>query len=178
VATTNNPNTEQSSIDSYPERSFPIRKEHEESVSPRNEWAYPESEDQVAFLAVTNARSFEFGQKSKVESILASFSEGDALGAKVYEVCAAELDTMDSLSVEHLPPLPRTWYEFRSKHAAKYGWSRTRFIKALLDRDKLMEHLQYHLRQASRNGQSGPLGYGSYSTPAEGADEDVSGIPF
>jgi len=94
---------------------------------------------------VCSAKWFKPKQKSNIKGILAALRAGDMAGDDVYQKCAEAIADKGKLE-SPLPPLPRSWYEWREGHAKGHRWSVDGFVNALLDRDRLMEHCQYHLK--------------------------------
>lgn len=112
----------------------------------RPKWQIPDTHEQEAFLSNCNAKWYKSGQKSKVKAILKAADAGDILGDRVYEECARAIKDIPDLDKRNLPPLPRSWLKWRFEHAVEHRWSVDGLIKAILNRDALMRHCEYHMK--------------------------------
>jgi len=112
----------------------------------RNKWEMAETPEQVDFLAVCGAKWFKPKQKAKVKAILTALRAGAMAGDGVYQKCMDAIADRAELEAP-LPPMPQSWYDWRGAQAKTHRWSVDGFINALLNRDGLMAHCQYHLRQ-------------------------------
>jgi len=115
----------------------------------RQKWQIPETPEQEMFLMACRAKWFKSGQKSKVKALLKAYNAGDILEDRVYEECARSIENISDLGKRRLPPLPRSWHKWRVEQAQEHRWSVSGFIKALLNRDALMQHCQYHMKGKS-----------------------------
>jgi len=115
----------------------------------RPKWQIPETQAQKDFLAICNAKWFEPKQKGKVKALLKAFEAGDIAGRNVYHNCLYYLE--DKTELVDVPPLmPRDWFVLRATQATQHHWKRDGLIRALLDRDKLVEHCQIQQRLLDR----------------------------
>jgi hypothetical protein len=112
----------------------------------RQKWETPETSEQTDFLAVCGAKWFKPKQKAKVKAILTALRAGAMAGDGVYQKCMDAIADRAELEAP-LPPMPQSWYDWRGAQAKTHRWSVDGFINALLNRDGLMAHCQYHLRQ-------------------------------
>lgn len=118
----------------------------EEETERRPKWAVPDNQEQKDMLALTGRKWFQSGEKSKTKAILGALRAGDML-ENPYTECLAQIQDVPDFQNRQLPPMPRSWLEYRSGHAKQNHWSYGGFLRALLDRDKLAEHCRYKLKE-------------------------------
>jgi hypothetical protein len=116
-------------------------------------WARPETMEQQGMLSITNRKWFQPREKSKTKAILKALNVGAMLGNDVYGECIRQIGDKEQLDFATLPPLPNSWLEWRKEHAKRNRWSYAGLLNALIDRDQLVKHCQYMLREmgASEN---------------------------
>jgi len=153
---TNYPPERRVATSTYPVKGETLQKEplpdleyvalEEEERKQRPKWQVPDTPEQEAFLKVCKRSWFESKQKRKTKGLIRAFAAGDMAGDSVYQ---RVLDYIaDKKELVEIPPLlPRTWYDFKAEHARAHRWSFDGFLSALLDRDKLAQHCQYHLKK-------------------------------
>ena len=114
-------------------------------------WAVAETEFQREVLEICNASKFKSREKSAVKWLNQCLQAGEVWHDPVslYEhVC----ETMRGR--EEVPtapfPMPRTWFGYKADHARKHRWSVGGFLKALKNRDKLVAHCVYMLRELNK----------------------------
>lgn len=116
-------------------------------VMNRPRWSIPEDDDQRAFLEVCGAKWFKARQKSKIKAIVKAISAGKILaGNAVYERVIDLIKDKTDISKNVPMVLPESWFLWRATQARQHRWSVDGFINALLDRDALMQHCKYQLR--------------------------------
>lgn len=116
----------------------------------RPKWQIPETPTEVEFLSVCNTKWYKPGQKKKVKAIMAAIRAGDILGDDVYSRCYDELQDIPDLTNRNLPPIPQSWLGWRAAHAVSNRWSVDGFIRALLDRDALVKHCRYKMKELGK----------------------------
>lgn len=123
---------------------------------PQTGWQVPESPEQREFLEATGARRFETGQKRQVELIEALMDTAMVMNDQTWttlESYLARAPAGAGLDLARLPCLPQLWWDDRLEQARQHRWSRKGLLKALLNREKLMEFVRRQVRQMQKGGQ-------------------------
>lgn len=118
-------------------------------------WKLPDSPLHDEFLNTCRSKRFESKQKRKVTAIGAAM---EAFNVKLqfvgaYDAYQAVIEAIEPLEelVDVPKILPPTWWRYRLGNARDHKWSKKILLGALLNRDKLMEHCQYWLREIGRS---------------------------
>lgn len=122
----------------------------------RHKWEIPEAPFQEQLLAVCGAKWFKSGQKCKVKKLEHCFRAGDILNQGVYNQCIQQLESHTEFPDRPIP-LPRSWYNWRAEQAAEHRWSVDGFIKALFNRDAIVQHCRVKLKELKIPVTSKPL---------------------
>ena len=118
----------------------------------RPKWSIPDDDFQRDFLErlAVRPKFFQQGEKRSVKAIHNALRAGDIAGANVYLKCIEQLKGKPANPVklsDMVLPLPRTWYEFKMAQAGEHPWTVSQTLRYLLNRDQIIEHCNYQLRQ-------------------------------
>lgn len=121
-------------------------------------WQRPETQDHRDFLEACGARRFDKGQKTSVNRLAALMWTAAIMGDQSWITLESFLQRAppgELVDPGALPCLPRLWWEERLQQARTYRWSRAGLLKALLNRERLVEMTRRTVRRMQKGGTLG-----------------------